>query len=142
MAQGVFGAQLNARGIEHRFIVDSAGTHAYHVGRPPDSRASAAAQRRGVDITHQRARQVEPSDFLSYDVIVSMDRDNHDMLRYSAPVEQRGKLRLFMSYAPDLGLHEVPDPYYGDDAGFEKALDLIEAACVGLIDELASRIPR
>ena len=66
-----------------------------------------------------------------------MDRDNHDMLRYAAPVEHRGKLQLFMSYAPDLGLREVPDPYYGDDADFEKALDLIEAACAGLTDELA-----
>lgn len=141
MAQGVFSAQLSARGIEHQFVVDSAGTHAYHVGRSPDPRACAAAQRRSIDITHQRARRVEPSDFQTYDVIVSMDRDNHDMLRYAAPVEHRGKLQLFMSYAPDLGLHEVPDPYYGDDADFEKALDLIEAACAGLTDELVPTAP-
>ncbi len=136
MAQGVFCAKLSARGVADQFLVDSAGTHAYHVGKPPDPRACAAAERRSIDITDLRARQVEPADFFSYDIILSMGTDNHDAMRYAAPAEHRGKLKLFMSYAPDLRLREVPDPYHGEEADFEKALDLIEAGCEGLTNEL------
>ena len=137
MAEGVLSALLGARGLADRFVVESAGTHAYHTGKPPDPRACAAAARRSIDITHQRARQVEPSDFLSYDLIISMGTDNHDAMRYAAPAAYREKLKLFMSYAPELGLREVPDPYYGDEADFEQVLNLIEAGCEALAKELA-----
>jgi protein-tyrosine phosphatase len=135
-AQGVFESLVRAEGLDHAIAADSAATHAYHVGKPPDGRAAAAASRRGIDISGYRARQAASEDFRDFDLILAMDRDNRDILARLAPEDRDGRLRLFLEYAPGLGLQDVPDPYYGGEDGFEHVLDLAEAASRGLLDEL------
>ena len=122
--------------------VDSAGTHGYHVGDPPDPRAIAAAARRGYDLSPLRARQFNAKDFDRFDLLLAMDEDNR-----AAMLHQRsGRVELLLSYAPQWGERNVPDPYYGGEAGFERVLDLIESAARGVIESLgqmdASRVSR
>jgi protein-tyrosine phosphatase len=119
--------------------VDSAGTAGYHIGSPPDERSQEAARRRGYDMAPLRARIVEPEDFERFDLILAMDRDNLSILRRRAPVAARERVRLFLEFAPDAGVTEVPDPYYGGASGFEQVLDLVEAAARGLIAHLRER---
>ncbi|HEX5208034.1 MAG TPA: low molecular weight protein-tyrosine-phosphatase [Steroidobacteraceae bacterium] len=119
--------------------IDSAGTAAYHVGELPDQRMRQAAARRGYDLSTLRARVVEPDDFEHYDLILAMDRENLRVLEHRAPPEARKRLRLFLEFAPDAGVSEVPDPYYGGPNGFEDVLDLIESASRGLVEHLRRR---
>jgi protein-tyrosine phosphatase len=116
--------------------IDSAGTAGYHVGELPDKRTRQAAARRGYDLSALRARVVEPRDFEHYDLILAMDRENLRSLERRAPAHARERLRLFLEFAPQTGISEVPDPYYGGPNGFEDVLDLIEAASRGLIEHL------
>lgn len=134
-AHGVLEHRLEAAGL-HWVAVDSAGTAAYHQGNAPDKRATAAAARRGVALAHLRARPVVAADFESFDLILAMDAQNLADLRDIAPVGARASVRLFMDFAQDLAVDEVPDPYYGGASGFEQVLDLVEAAADGLIDRL------
>ena len=119
--------------------VDSAGTAAYHVGQPPDPRTSAAAARRGYDLSRLRARTVEPVDFERFDLILAMDRENLKALRRRAPSHAHERLRLFLEFSPDAAPEDVPDPYYGGPNGFEQVLDLVEAATRGLLKHLRQR---
>jgi protein-tyrosine phosphatase len=119
--------------------VDSAGTHGYHTGSAPDERAVAAARRRGIDMTALRARVVEKADFERFDLVLAMDEPVYDRLRRMAPRTRAGRVRLFLDYAPQLRRREVPDPYYGGEAGFEEVLDLVEAAARGLLAALGKR---
>lgn len=112
--------------------VESAGTHDYHVGEPPDERAQHHAKRRGYDLSGQRARHLAKRDFDEFDLIVAMDRGHLRMLQRLSPPQHRGKLRLFL---PE---RDVPDPYYGGAQGFEQVLDLVEAACRDLLVEIRS----
>lgn len=121
--------------------LDSAGTHGYHVGQPPDRRAVDAALRRGVDLSAIRSRMVTEEDFEEYDLILAMDRDNLAHLEYLCPPDLRRRLKLFMAFAGDAVLDEVPDPYYGGLNGFDKVLDLVERAADGLIEEIIRRRP-
>ena len=116
--------------------IDSAGTHDYHVGDPPDPRSQRAAQRRGFDMSSLRARHLEPADFDSFDYVLVMDERNLADARAIAPRTFQAKLKLFLEFAPELGRREVPDPYYGGAAGFEDVLDLCEAASRGFIAKL------
>jgi len=134
-AEGVARTLAETRGLAARFEFDSAGTHDYHVGRPPDPRARAAAAQRGYDLSTLRARQVDASDFERFDRILAMDRDNLALLRKACPDEQRGKLALFLGFSTRFDLAEVPDPYYGGPEGFERVLDLVEDAVQGLLDD-------
>jgi protein-tyrosine phosphatase len=134
-AEGVFRHHVNERGLGDRIAIDSAGTHAYHVGEPPDRRAFAAAERRGISLAELYARRVSDSDFESFDFIIAMDEDNLRRLVDQSPEEHRAKVQLFMSFA-SVDVTEVPDPYYGGSAGFEKVLDLIEEASRGLLETL------
>lgn len=138
-AEGVFSALVRQHGLDERVLVDSAGTHAYHVGNPPDPRACAAALRRGVDLSTQRARRVADDDFDAFDYILVMDRENLELVVERCPVHRRERVTLFLSYAPHLGVDEVPDPYYGGMAGFERVLDMIEAAAEGLLNDIRRR---
>ena len=113
--------------------IDSAGTAAYHVGSPPDSRSRQAALRRGYDMSALRARVVEAQDFRLYDLILAMDRQNFDTLRQRAPPAAHARIRLFLEFAPDSEVTDVPDPYYGGPNGFEEVLDLVEVAARGLL---------
>ena len=119
--------------------VDSAGTAAYHVGEPPDPRAREAGARRGYDLAAPRARIVEPADFERFDLILAMDREIHRVLHRRAPRAAHPRLRLFMEFAAEAGLEDVPDPYYGGPNGFEEVLDLVEAATRGLLEHLRER---
>ncbi len=139
-AQGLFLQLLRERGLAERVQVDSAGTHAYHVGKPPDARAQEAALRRGVDLSTLRARKVRPADFAIYDYVLAMDRANLDDLREICPPGQEHKLHLFMEFAPHLPYREVPDPYYGGPSGFERVMDLAEEAARGLLAEIQRRL--
>jgi len=119
--------------------LDSAGTAGYHIGAPPDLRSQAAARGRGIDISDLRARRVEPEDFSKFDLILAMDCENLSALKRARPRHARAQLRLFLEYAPQQGLSEVPDPYYGTERDFEIVLDLCTAAARGLIAELQKR---
>jgi protein-tyrosine phosphatase len=141
-AEGVMRHLLREEGLEDEITIDSAGTGAWHVGNPPDRRATAAAAARGI-VLEGAARQVRPSDFDDYDLLLVADRENLADLRAIAPGEAaRAKVRLLREFdpasegAPDL---DVPDPYYGGERGFEDVLDLVERACRGLLDDLKSR---
>lgn len=138
-AQGVFERVVQENGLEEALEVDSAGTHGYHVGRPPDSRAQAAALARGIDLGRQRARQFTAADFSYFDYVMAMDQANLQILRAECPGELQGRLELFLSYAPEARTLEVPDPYYGGDRGFEQVLDLVEQASQGLVRGLRER---
>lgn len=132
-AEGVFRAHVARAGLAHAIATDSAGTHDYHIGDPPDRRARAAAQRRGVDISDLRGRQVAREDFERFDYVLAMDRSNLRNLARLCPKGAESRLKLLLEFAPDAGLDEVPDPYYGGPDGFERVLDLAEAAAEGLL---------
>jgi low molecular weight protein-tyrosine phosphatase len=116
--------------------IDSAGIGDWHIGEPPDQRALAAARRRGLDMSRLRARQIASEDFARFDFILAMDRANLSDLRRRAPTQYRERVRLFLEFAPDAGVDEVPDPYYGGAAGFEEVLDLTEQAARGLLSHI------
>lgn len=136
-AEGVMRSIVAARGLQDRVSIDSAGTGSWHIGDAPDSRATAAARSRGIPLVGA-ARQVRPSDFEEFDLLLAMDAANARDLRRLAPDEQAAaKVRLLREFDPaSAGLEDldVPDPYYGGEEGFEHVLDLVQAACAGLLD--------
>lgn len=132
-AEGVFRHLVAAQGRSGQIIIDSAGTHDYHVGAAPDVRAQAAAARRGYDLSDLRARQVTRGDFTTFDHVLAMDAANHRLLQQLCPAECRDRLRLVLDFATGTALREVPDPYYGGAQGFEAVLDLVENAAHGLL---------
>jgi protein-tyrosine phosphatase len=134
-AEGVFRRALQALG-NTSIELDSAGTHSYHTGEPPDRRAIAAAQTRGIDLSGLRARTVSDEDFGQFDLILAMDRDNLDVLQRRANARYHDRIKLVMEFAPEAYTREVPDPYYGGAKGFEEVLDLLEQAAEGLLREL------
>jgi len=137
-AEGVFRHFVQEAGLADRIKIDSAGTHAYHTGEPADRRASAAAERRGYSLAACRARRVQAEDFENFNYIVAMDRLNHVTLIDRADAEHHDKIRLFLEFS-SAEEDEVPDPYYGGAAGFDKVLDLVEGASRGLLETLSNR---
>jgi len=135
-AEGVFRKLVSDAGLADLIQADSAGTHAYHIGEPPDRRAIAAASRRGFSLEGIAARRVNTTDFETFDYILAMDQDNLRALHESADDEFHGKVRLFLEYAGSSPGNEVPDPYYGGAAGFERVLDLVEDASRALLESL------
>ncbi len=127
-------AEQEARHLD--LLIDSAGTHAYHSGAPPDRRAQSAALLRGIDLSPIRARQVCKEDFERFDLILAMDRHNHELLSDQKPAGVACEIRLFMEYAQNPTGENVPDPYYGGANGFERVLDMIEDASRGLLSQL------
>jgi protein-tyrosine phosphatase len=141
-AEGVFRIALARAGLAARVRTDSAGLGNWHIGSPPDRRAIQAARRRGYDLTALRGRQVEPADFTRFGWILGMDEPNLRALTAMKPPDFGGHLGLLLDFAPELGVREVPDPYYGGPAGFDRVLDLVEASAAGLIARLQSALPR
>ncbi len=146
-AEGVLRAKVAQAGLTKQVHIESAGTHNYHPGSPPDERTQAHALRRGYDLSRLKARQVTPDDYADFDLILAMDWDNLALLQLDCPPEHAIKLKLLMEFAraqagqvaqqaTSLGA-VVPDPYHGGDADFERVLDLTEAACDGLVAVLA-----
>jgi protein-tyrosine phosphatase len=140
MAEGTFRHHVRLAGLAEQIICDSAGTHDYHVGEPPDSRAQFAASRRGYDLSSQRARQVRRSDFSEFDYVLAMDGINLRALERLCPSQHAHKLKLFMEFSTGPAPREVPDPYYGEEHGFERVLDMVEQAAQGLLDHLLRRL--
>jgi protein-tyrosine phosphatase len=137
-AEGVFGHMVRAQGVAGQFEIDSAGTHDYHVGSPPDSRAQAHALAHGYDISGLRARQLQAQDFETFDLIVVMDDHNWKKANELCPLEERRRLKRLTAYCNRYKALNVPDPYYGGEAGFEYAMAIIEDGCRGLLDTLLS----
>lgn len=135
-AEGVFNQLLESRQLGKFFEVDSAGTHAYHIGDAPDLRSQKAARDRGVELKHLRARKVVYDDFEVFDHILAMDNENYQILADACPDQHKHKLSLFLEFAPQLNQREVPDPYYGGSQGFERVLDMVEAAAEGFLHTL------
>ena len=136
-AEGVMRRLVEQAGLADRVEIESAGTGGWHVGEPPDERATLAAGRRGVTLSGA-AQQVTREDFRRFDLLIALDRANLRELLAIAPDEEAAeKVRLLREFDPAAsGQLDVPDPYYGGDRGFETVLDLVEAACRGLLDEL------
>lgn len=144
-AEAVFRAKVAEAGLSDRVEVDSAGTHAYHVGDPPDPRSVNAAAARGYDLTDLRGRQLSTYDAERFDYVLVMDRGNYNrtvrLFGGAEPADgQRASVRMFLDFAPDVREVEVPDPYVGGAEGFERVLDLIEAAADGLLAEVRERL--
>jgi protein-tyrosine phosphatase len=138
-AEGVFRKLAGEYGLSVR--VDSAGTHDYHAGEPPDLRSQEAAGRRGYDLSALRARKAVREDFQRFDLILAMDRDHHAVLARLAQPAYEHKLRMMMSYAENFREEEIPDPYYGGAQGFERVLDMLEDASRGLLKTLRNLLP-
>ena len=135
-AEAVFRRAVSDAKLEHAIECDSAGTHDYHVGEPPDQRAQQAALRRGYDMSNLRARKVDVRDFARFDHVVAMDRHNLALLTDLCPPEHAHKLALYCDYHPDYAGRDVPDPYYGGPNGFDTVLDLTEAISANLLARL------
>jgi len=139
-AEGVFRHLVRQAGLQDRIAIDSAGTHGYHVGSPPDERSQHHARVRGYDLSGLRARQVQDLDFGRFDLILAMDHENLALLEDECPPQHLSRLRRLMEFAPP-GLSDVvADPYYGGKQGFETVLDHVEAACAGLLAHIRTRI--
>lgn len=142
MAQGLLEAELASRNMSHT-LIDSAGTGDWHTGNAPDSRAISTTKAQGIDISSQRARQIQPTDFEKFDLILAMDKDNyHDMMdmaeRANIPQNQRKKVAMCLDFSTIDHGGDVPDPYYGADGGFIQVLALLEEACSGIADHITS----
>jgi len=131
-AEGIFRQAVNEAGLADKISIDSAGTHAYHIGKQPDARAQSASRNRGIDLSNLRGRQVEPADFDTFDYVIAMDNSNHADLTQVADGNS-DNLFMFLSFSENFSEKEVPDPYYGGEQGFEHVLDLVEDASYGLL---------
>jgi len=136
MAQGILSQLLESEGMNKFCRVGSAGTHVSQTWRRPDKRAQQVAGRHGVDLSGMRARKVRKGDFSAYDYIVAMDEHNLNTLKNSCPEKYAGKLFLLVDFAPELGLDEVPDPYFGNVAGFERVYDILDQGLRGLLGRI------
>ena len=137
-AHALFRNAVTAAGLDDEITTDSAGTHAYHIGNPPDARATATALTRDIDMTGLRARQVCEADFEQFDYVVAMDRENLALLEASCPPAMLDRLSLMLDWAEGWG-DEVPDPYYGGDEGFFRVFDMLAEASQRLLTHIASR---
>ena len=142
LAEGVMRHILRRDKLHKSVTVDSAATHAYHVGEPPDNRAIAAAGRRGIDLTGLVARKIMRDDFKTQDLIIALDEEHYQILRRMQPENSRAKLHMMLEFAPQQDELDVPDPFFGGDAEFEHALDLIVDASAGLLQRLPAYLDR
>ncbi|HLE92979.1 MAG TPA: low molecular weight protein-tyrosine-phosphatase [Sulfuricaulis sp.] len=135
-AEGVFRKLIREGQLEGEFVVDSAGTHAYHIGEQPDERAQSACARRGIDISQMRGRKAVAADIEKFDYVLAMDSENYQDLIEICPSGYENRIRLLMEFAKNRPEKEVPDPYFGGVSGFDRMLDMIEAAAQGLLEEI------
>ncbi|GMQ90975.1 MAG: low molecular weight protein-tyrosine-phosphatase [Gammaproteobacteria bacterium] len=138
-AEGVFRKLVQEEGYDADIEIDSAGTHAYHAGEPPDSRAQQTAHQRGIDISQLRGRKVLAGDANVFDYVLAMDHENYQNLLRIFPQHEHQKIGLFMQYANQRVEQEVPDPYFGGAGGFDRVLDMIEEASIGLLNNIKQR---
>ncbi len=139
-AEGILRHCIKINGLSDKVEVDSAGTHGYHVGEPPDPRTQRAALSRGYNLSQMRARRVAPQDLEYFDLVLAMDKTNLDNLRRMAPADKHDRIKLFMDYSENFDDDEVPDPFYGLGHGFDLVIDMVEDAAKGLTDELKKKL--
>ena len=125
------------KNISDSFEIDSAGTHAYHIGNPPDSRSQQTAKKYGINLSNQRARQVHERDFYYYDYIIAMDTDNIEILKSISPTDGQSQMKLLLDYLPDASLKSVPDPYF--EGKFDEVFEMIYAACTSFLENLVKK---
>lgn len=135
-AEGVFRALVNREGLDDKIFIDSAGTHAYHIGEGPDPRSQAAAAQRGIDLSSLRGRRATAADMKEFDYVLAMDEENYSNLMGMTTSQTEQRVTLLMNYAPERPEDEVPDPYFGGEGGFDRVLDMIEDASRGLLAEI------
>ena len=135
-AEAVFRHQVEQAGLAEQILIDSAGTHDYHIGDAPDARTQRAAKLRGYDMSQLRGRQVEAEDFHRFDFVLAMDEANLDILKRLRPRDAQSHLGLFLEFAERQTEREVPDPYFGGADGFERVLDMVEDAAAGLLKHI------
>lgn len=138
-AEVVFRHYAEKAGLSERIHIDSAGTHDYHIGDPPDARTQRAAKQRGYDMSNLRGRQVEAGDFKRFDYVLAMDEANLDILKRLRPQDAQSHLGLFLEFAERHDEREVPDPYFGGADGFERVLDMVEDAANGLLQHIRQK---
>ena len=138
-AEGVFRHKVEQANLQNQIFIDSAGTIAYHEGDPPDPRAQNAAIKRNIDLSQQRARRVSSEDFLNFDFVVAMDESNKQDLLDICPEGYEDRVHLLLDFS-DSDESEVPDPYYGQNKGFEIVLNIVEEASQGLLQHISSKI--
>ncbi len=138
-AEAVFRARVEEAGLADTIRIDSAGTHDYHIGDPPDTRTQRAAAKRGYDMSALRGRQVERADFGRFDYVLAMDNANLSILQRLRPDDAASHLGLFLQFAARHHEREVPDPYYGGADGFERVLDMVEDASAGLLAHIREK---
>jgi protein-tyrosine phosphatase len=136
-AEGVFRSIIKKNNHSERFEIDSAGTHAYHIGNSPDSRSQATAISNGVDLSNQKARQVHESDFYYYDFIIAMDVNNLEILKSICPNESQSQIQLLLDYHPSNELQSVPDPYY--EGKFDEVFDMVYSACSSFFESIVKK---
>lgn len=135
-AQGVFESLVKDKGISGEFLIDSAGTHGYHVGRSPDPRSTETAMLHGIDISSQKCRQVHEVDFEIFDLVIAMDSSNYENLINICPREYHHKVTKLLKFSENKEIKDVPDPYHFSDDGFEDVYEIIRSGCVGLLQEI------
>ena len=136
-AEGVFRSIIKKNNHSETFEIDSAGTHAYNIGNPPDSRSQATAISYGVDLSNQKARQVHESDFYYYDFILAMDVNNLEILKSICPNESQSQIQLLLDYHPSIELQSVPDPYY--EGKFDEVFDMVYSACSSFFESIVKK---
>ena len=138
-AHGVMQHKVDSRGLNHLIEIDSAGTHAYHVGEQSDERSRAFAASNGVDMEYIRARKISVGDYHEFDYILAMDTENLTLIEHHAPPNHRADFTLFLDFARrdgSVSRSTVPDPYYGSDSGFEQVFDLVDRGCESLLKHI------
>jgi len=136
-AEGAFRSIVLKQKLSDFFEIDSAGTHAYHIGNPPDSRSQQTARKYGVDLSNQRARKVNESDFYYYDYIIAMDTDNIEILRSIRPTNSQSQIKLLLDYLPDANIQSVPDPYF--EGKFDEVFGMVYTACTSFLENLVKK---
>ena len=136
-AEGSFRSIVLKQELSDFFEIDSAGTHAYHIGNPPDSRSQQTARKYGIDLSNQKARQVHEIDFYYYDYIIAMDTDNIQILRSIRPTDSQSQIKLLLDYLPDTSFQSVPDPYF--EGKFDEVFEMIYAACASFLENLVKK---
>ena len=136
-AEGSFRSIVSKQGLSESFEIDSAGTHAYHIGNPPDKRSQQTARKYGVELSNQRARQIHESDFYYYDYIIAMDTDNIDILKSICPTDSQSEIKLLLDYLADASFQSVPDPYF--EGKFEEVFEMVYAACTSFLENLEKK---
>jgi protein-tyrosine phosphatase len=140
--ESVFRALVAREGLSREIVADSAGTHDYQLGQPPDPRAVRAARRRGYELPERVARQFDPGDFERFDWILAMDRHNLEALEPLRPREYAGYLGLFLDFAPEVAVRQIPDPYEGTASDFDRVLDLAEQGAEPLFATIRASLNR